>query len=184
MLTDKEIIEGCKNNDRKAQEQLYMKYAPMLLGVLIRYSRNMEEAEDILHEAFIKVFKRIHQYRKEGSFPGWLRRIMVNQALRHYKETSDHFRNLELKENIGNDISVKPDNSPYISRDELLKAIQNLPDGARTIFNLYAIEGYKHKEIAEMLDISDSTSKSQYARAKKYLQHFLSNKIKKSIHIN
>jgi RNA polymerase sigma-70 factor (ECF subfamily) len=170
MWNDEEILNGCKKDDRKAQEQLYRKYAPVLLGILCRYSRSREEAEDLLQEGFIKIFKNIHQYREEGPLLAWMRRIMINTAIRHYQSTLEEQRNVRLKDSMERKIADQDLATLNFSAEDILKVMQMLPEGFRVVFNLYAIEGYKHKEIAKRLGISVNTSKSQYARARKFLK--------------
>lgn len=177
MLSESEILKGCRNNNRKKQELLYKKYAPKLLGICFRYCKNREDAEDILQESFIKIFKNIKQFREEVLLIAWMRRIIINTAFRHYSQNNKFSFNVPLNESIGDNIQFKDNIFDKFSKDELLNAVQSLPVGFRTIFNLYAVEGYKHKEIAEMLEISENTSKSQYSRAKKILQKKLKKKI-------
>ena len=167
MFDDSEILEGCKNNERKAQEMLYNKYASILLGVLRRYSGNRAEAEDILQEGFVRIFRHIDQFRGESSLYSWMKRVVVNVALRHIQNNANYNTNLQLNENI--EIKVKDDVMSDISAEEVIKVLQQLPPGFRTIFNLYAIEGYKHKEIAEMLHISENTSKVTIFQGKKII---------------
>jgi RNA polymerase sigma factor (sigma-70 family) len=169
MWSDNEILNGCRDNDRRAQEELYRKYAPVLLGLLCRYCRNKSEAEDVLQEGFVKVFRNIDQYREEGSFLGWMRKIMLNTAIRNYQDNIQEFNKKELKESVERKMTEINLAIARFSTEDVLRLLQCLPDGFRTIFNLHAIEGYKHKDIAKKLGISVSTSKSQYTRAKKIL---------------
>jgi RNA polymerase sigma factor (sigma-70 family) len=173
MWDDSEILEGCRSNDRRAQEELYRKYAPVLLGMLCRYCRNKQEAEDILQEGFIRIFRNIDQFRSEGSFLGWMRKIMLNSAIRNYRENFNEFKKKELKESFERKLLDFNLAIAGFSNEDIIRIIQCLPDGFRTIFNLYAIDGYKHKDIAKKLGISVSTSKSQYTRAKKILLRIL-----------
>ena len=172
-----ELIDGCLKEDRRTQELLYKRYANRMWGVCLRYSRSREEAEDILQEGFMKVFDNIGKFKFEGSFEGWVRRIMVNTALRHYSKS------VFKEEKLANDEEevdalVDPDALANISEKELLRVIDELPEGYRVVFNLYVIEGYDHKEIAEMLGIAESTSRSQLTKARILLQKRL-NKDKK-----
>jgi RNA polymerase sigma factor (sigma-70 family) len=175
MMTDEEILEGCKAGNRKAQEELYRKYAPVLLGMLCRYCRNKQVAEDLLQDGFVKVFNNIEQFRYEGSLLAWMRRIMLNVAIRNYRDNLKQLKKKELKENLVKKLGELNLALSHFSTEDILKLIQCLPDGFRTIFNMYAIEGYKHREIAKKLGISVSTSKSQYARARKLLLKVLKN---------
>lgn len=173
-----ELISRLKRADRQAQKELYDKYSGLFYVICLRYSANSDEAKDILQEGFLKIFLNIKQYNGKGSFEGWMKRIIINNAINSYHK--------ELKRRYAVDIddlyNLEGDNYEIdkadFSYEELLELIQKLPKGYRTVFNLFAIEGYKHKEIAEMLNISESTSKSQYHRAKKILQTWLT-KIKK-----
>lgn len=170
------IIRLCKEKDKTAQKQLYDIYSPILFGICLRYGTDYDDAEDILQKAFIKILIKIKQYREEGSFEGWMKRIVVNTAISHYHKNKRHRQNYDI-----DDMTQAPDDfitennygTDEFTQEELLKVIQSLPEGYRTVFNMYAIEGYKHKEIAEMLDININTSKSQYSRAKRILQQKL-----------
>ncbi len=169
MISEAEIISGCVKGNKKAQKALYDKYSAKMLGVCIRYFRSIDEAEDALQEGFIKVFNNIDKFRNEGSFSGWIHRIIVNTALNYHKSNLKHYYAIdydEIQEAV-EDTKLSFDN---LSVDFLLKVIQSLPEGYRLIFNLYEIEGYTHKEIGEMLGISINTSKSQLMKAKRYLQ--------------
>ncbi len=170
-MSEEELIDKCVANDRKAQKALYDMYSPIMLGICIRYVYERSEAEDILQEGFLKVFTNIKEFAHRGSFEGWMKRIFVNTAITHYHKNIKHNKNHYQVENF----NVKDDNSfvygeSEFTRDELLKVIQSLPKGYRLVFNLYAIDGYKHREIAEMLKIDVNTSKSQYSRAKNLIR--------------
>jgi len=163
------LIRGCLDGKRSAQKQFYEYFAPKMLGVCLRYADDVEMAEDFLQEGFIKVFTNLKSYRSEGSIDGWVRRIMVNAALEILRKNDvlKHSVDIETAYSVSDDF---PDAFKQLTTSELLKHIQSLPAGFRTVFNLFAIEGYSHQEIAEMLKISEGTSKSQYARAKVWLQ--------------
>jgi len=173
MTSNDQIIEGCKNGKRHAFNMLYKKYAPLLLGVCLRYSSSKPEAEDVLQEGFIKVFKNIGSYEGRGSFEGWLKRIMVNTAINHYKSLKKHLHHEEIDNDKG--ISDETDEG-YVdaysdfSPEQLMRMINSLPDGYRMVFNLYVFEGMSHKEIAEILDFQVSTSKSQLSKARRLLR--------------
>lgn len=168
-----ELISRLKKEDKKAQKELYDKYSGLFYVICLRYSANSDEAKDFLQEGFIKIFLNIKQYNAKGSFEGWMKRIIINNAINNYHKELKRRYAVDIDEvyNLESD-NYKIDESDF-SYEELLQFVQKLPKGYRTIFNLFAIEGYKHKEIAEMLDISESTSKSQYHRAKKILQTWL-----------
>jgi len=171
---DQKIIEGCIRGKRIAQNKLYNKYATVMLGICMRYAKSRDEAEDILQEGFIKVFLKIGDFRGEGSFEGWLKRIMVNTAITHNKQNLKHQFHSDIDE-IEETLIVDQEDKPgdlgevKIPRSQLMGMIQNLPEGYRSVFNLYVFEQYTHKEIAEIMDISVNTSKSQLSKARKLL---------------
>ena len=162
----KQLIDDCKNNNRKAQEQLYRLYSPKLFAVCLKYSRNYAEAQDNLQDGFILIFKKIEQFSFKGSFEGWLKRVMINNVLQQYRNQT--FLSL-VNEDVAEDyeVEIEEDN---ISMDYLLKIIQELPDRYRLVFNLYVIDGFSHADIAEMLTINVGTSKSNLARARMILK--------------
>lgn len=162
----KQLINDCKNNNRKAQEQLYRLYSPKLFAVCLKYSRNYAEAQDNLQDGFLLIFSKIEQFSFIGSFDGWLKRVMINNVLQQYR--NETFLSL-VKEDILDDTEIEI-HDENISLDYLLKIIQELPDRYRLIFNLYVLDGYSHQEIAEMLTINIGTSKSNLARAKMILR--------------
>ena len=169
-MEEKVLIQKCRDKQRSAQKYLYDKYSPVLLGICIRYSNTFTEAEDILQEGFIKIFNNINKYSGTGSFEGWLKRIIVNTSITYYHKNLKHKYHHDITEIH----EIKIENYQYgqseFTQDELLNVIKTLPDGYRMVFNLYAIEGYKHKEISEQLGIDINTSKSQYHRARKLIQ--------------
>jgi RNA polymerase sigma-70 factor (ECF subfamily) len=150
------------------QRELYNRFAPKMYGVCLRYAANAEEAEDILQEGFIKIFNKISSYRGDGSFEGWIRRIFVNTAIEHFRKKTYLQPITENEENTveGKYLSVL-DN---LAEKDIIQMVQQLSPGYRTVFNMYVVEGYSHKQIAEMLGISEGTSKSQLSRAKLILQ--------------
>ena len=167
-VTEKELIQGCINNSQHCQEELFRRYSGKMLALCMRYARHKLEAEDLLQDGFIKVFKKLHTFRGLGSFEGWIRRIMVNTAIKNYKKMSYKLEQIGLegyKEN-----STSPTVYGKMSEQDLINVINELPDGYRMVFNLYAIEGYKHQEIAKMLNIQESTSRSQLVKARRMLQ--------------
>lgn len=171
MLPDeKPLIKACLKGDRQAQEELYRKYAPAMYVICKRYTKAQQEAEDILQESFIKAFKQLKTFKGEVSIGGWIKKIVINTALNHQRSKIYMFPMVDVDElkntTNGDDLKL----SEY-SMEELLAMINDLPESCQIIFNLCAIEGYKHREIAKMLDISEGTSKSQYHRAKQLLQH-------------
>lgn len=161
------IILGCRNNDASCQKDLYDRYAPLFLSMAIRYTCQYEEAEDVMIHAFYKIFDKIDSYRGEGSFEGWMKRIVVNEALMHIRKRTNLHLAVEINEISKLEHQNVVDKLQY---EDLLSLLDQLPDGYRTIFNLYVIEGYKHREIAKLLGISINTSKSQLILAKKRMR--------------
>ncbi|MCX6257519.1 MAG: RNA polymerase sigma factor [Bacteroidia bacterium] len=170
MVNEKQLIEGCLKQDRKAQKILYEKYSSVFLGVCSRYTRDRSEAEDVLQEAFLKIFTNIKQYAGIGSFEGWMRRIVVNTAISQFRQNVKHYYQQDITDvkesKIDENVVIDAD----FTQEELLQVIRDLPRGYQMVFNLYAVEGYMHKEIAEMLKIDVNTSKSQFSRARKIIQ--------------
>ena len=166
----KSIIRGCANGDKDAQAKLYPLYADMLFGVCLRYVRNQPDAEDVLQDTFMRVYRGINNYQGNGSFEGWLKTTCVRTALRFLERKQKLRGDVELSETSEVEDNKFPDALSNLTVSELMKEVMALPTGYRVVFNLYAIEGYKHKEIAEMLDISVGTSKSQLARARQMLK--------------
>jgi RNA polymerase sigma-70 factor (ECF subfamily) len=171
-MVEELLLEGCKQNDSSAQQELYNKYSPKMLSVCYRYAKTREDAEDMLQEGFIKVFTQIHQFESRGSLEGWILRIMVHTCINHLKKNKRFNESIDLlhAENIG----IREDYIPAtLQAKQVVESIRTLPIGYRTVLNLYAIEGYSHKEIGSMLDIEESTSRSQYTRAKSLLESIL-----------
>jgi len=165
-LIIEQLINECTKNNTKAQEQLYRLLAPKLFAVCLKYSRNYEEAQDNLQESFLVIFDKISQFKNKGSFEGWAKRVVINYTLQQYRNQ----KIFEIvSENIADESEVEIDDET-ISLDFLTKIIQELPDRYRLVFNLYVIDDYSHKEIAEMLNINIGTSKSNLARAKSILK--------------
>ncbi|PKP21266.1 MAG: RNA polymerase subunit sigma-70 [Bacteroidetes bacterium HGW-Bacteroidetes-21] len=169
MKDEKEIIDGCRKSNRRAQKMLYQSYAAKFLGICLRYAKDRQEAEDVLQDGFVKIFKRIDQYSGAGSFEGWMKRIMVNTAITNYRQNLKRYNQIPVEALAENDTECTPEDFEY-TYEELLKVVQSLPPGYRMVFNLFAIEGYPHKEIGQMMGIDVTTSKSQYSRARKILQ--------------
>lgn len=169
-----QIIEGCVAGNRNSQAMLYHHFSSKMMGVCMRYSNNYHTAEDILQEGFIKVFTYIEKYRGEGSFEGWIRRIFVNTAIEHFRKNSKMYATDDLQ-SVESSI-INEDAVSNLSAKDLVSYIQQMSPGYRTIFNMYVVEGYSHKEIAQMLGISEGTSKSQLARARGLLQKLITDK--------
>ncbi|PID95081.1 MAG: RNA polymerase subunit sigma-70 [Bacteroidetes bacterium] len=173
----KEVIEDCLKGKKRAFRKLYHRYSGLMLGICMRYARNQSEAEDILQEGFIKIYQNLKGFRFQGSFEGWMKRIMVNTALNYNRNNLKHHFHLEINEvevfsSPNETVTINKHEYPFDTED-LMKMIQALPTGYRTVFNLYIFEGYSHKEIAEMLQISENTSKSQLSKARKNLQNII-----------
>jgi len=177
MISDADLIEGCRREDRKMQYELYQRFAPKMYGVCLRYAGNSEEAEDILQEGFIKVFRKIGSFRGEGSFEGWIRRIFVNTAIEHFRRKTYLQPITEKEENTVEAQYLSVLDS--LAERDIISLVQQLSPGYRTVFNMYVVEGYTHKQIAEMLGISEGTSKSQLSRAKLILQDLVKTHIEK-----
>ncbi|HVZ25951.1 MAG TPA: sigma-70 family RNA polymerase sigma factor [Sediminibacterium sp.] len=169
MTDEYELIQGCIRQDSRSQRVLFDRYAGKMMGVCLRYANDSMEAEDMLQDAFIKVFQYIGQFKFEGAFEGWIRRIVVNTAIRHLEKKKLHFKDID--ENGPQTPQIDAQAYTQLNQAELLKLISQLPEGYRLVFNLNAIEGYSHEEIAEMLHIQPGTSRSQLVKARKMLQH-------------
>jgi RNA polymerase sigma-70 factor (ECF subfamily) len=171
-MTEELMLTGCIRNNAAAQEALYNRFSPRMLGVCYRFAKNREDAEDMLQEGFIKVFTQIHQYRNEGALEGWIRRIVVHTCINILKKNKKFADSVDIIH--ATSVHVKEDMIPSIMQaKQVVECIRTLPLGYKTVLNLYAIEGYSHKEIASMLDIEESTSRSQYTRAKAMLEEIL-----------
>lgn len=168
-LFDRQLIDACKNGDRASQKVLFDRLAPRMFPVCIRYIGNREQAEDILQDGFVTLFTRIDSFKGDGSFEGWARRIFVTTALMSLrkKDALKISDDLETARNMKAETASQTQNIGY---KELMKIVMSLPTGFRTVFNMYAIEGYSHKQIAEMLGISETTSRTQFSRARAWLQ--------------
>lgn len=169
--TEENLIEGCRRQDRNAQKSLYDRYSGKMLGLALRYVRDRMKAEDIMVTAFTRVFQRISQFKSEGSFEGWIRRIVINEALSYLRKNQGLYLETDIEQ-----AHATPDYTrlgDHLEMEDLLNMVQELPAGYRIVFNMYAIDGYSHKEIGEQLGISEGTSKSQLNRARAYLQKLL-----------
>jgi RNA polymerase sigma-70 factor (ECF subfamily) len=171
------LIIGCVKGDRFAQNKLYEKYSSKMFAVCFRYSRNREDAEDTFHEGFMKVFENIQHFKSEGSFEGWIRRIMVNTAINKYKKTSNLYSLINIDDTHIDSFDTD-DIYSQIGVKELINMVRDLPPRYQMVFNLYVFEGLKHKEIAEQLDISEGTSKSNLSDARSILQRAVNNSLK------
>ena len=168
-MTEEDLIKGCLRNEAASQKEVFDRYASRMLGVCYRFARNSADAEDILQDAFIKVFSKVKQFKSEGSFEGWIRRIVVNTAIKKYSlaRYSKELTGYEINEQLH---PADPSAYGHLSEKDLIALINRLPDGYRLIFNLNIIEGYQHEEIAEMLSIQPGTSRSQLVKARHMLQ--------------
>ncbi len=170
-MTERQLIAACKKQDRRAQQLLYDRYSPQMFGVCRRYIKERDAAEDVLVDGFFKILTNLEKYSGTGSFEGWIRRIIINQSLMHLRKHKNKYMHAELGEHLETEtkLSIEDD----LAENDVLKFLDYLPPGYRTIFNLYVIEGYKHREIAELLGISINTSKSQLILAKKRMRQLL-----------
>ncbi len=168
-----DLLAGCIREDRAYQKRLYHLYYSKMMAVSMRYTSNREEARDILHEGFMKVFKNIHRYKPQHSLESWIRRIMINTAIDHYRKNKK-FKNQVDIEYAANELDDKSNHVIHqLSAEEILKLVQQLSPAYRTVFNLYVVEGFNHREIAEKLGISEGTSKSNLAKARGKLRKML-----------
>ena len=176
-MTEEAIFQGCLKNNAAAQKELYNRYSPKMLAVCYRFAHNREDAEDMLQEGFIKVFSQLHTFQNKGAFEGWIRKIIVHTCINNLKKNKRFNDSVDLAYASG--VQIREESVPSIVQaKQVVECIRILPMGYRTVLNLYAIEGYSHKEIGDMLDIEESTSRSQYTRAKQMLEDIL---IKKKI---
>lgn len=165
---ESDLIKGCLAGNIRQQEELYNRFAPKMYAVCLRYSNNADDAQDLLQEGFIKVFRNLDKFRAEGSFEGWVRRVFVNTSIEHYRRKVNLTSTSDKEEFMIEDTHWNA--LDKLAEKDIVMLIQELSPGYRTVFNLYAVEGYSHKDIAGMLGISEGTSKSQLARAKGILQ--------------
>ncbi len=176
-MTEEVILKGCLCNDPTAQRELYNQYSPKMLAVCYRYAHNREDAEDMLQEGFIKVFLQLRTFENRGSFEGWIRKIIVHTCINILKKNKKFNESVDLIH--ASAIQIREDSVPAVVQvKQIVECIRTLPIGYRTVLNLFAIEGYSHREIAQLLDIEESTSRSQFTRAKSMLEDLL---IKKNI---
>ncbi len=167
MLSDKELVEGCLRGERSFQKALYDRFCKKMMVVCLRYAKSAAEAEDMLQEGFVRVFLGLEGFRHQSKLETWMTRVMVNTALNHHRKKMYLYPMVDVEEI---DLPDEEVSLSGIQLNQLIDMIQSLPSGCQVVFNLFAIEGYSHKEISEMLGISEGTSKSQYARARKLLQ--------------
>ena len=166
------LIEECIKGSRKAQKELYDKYNALFFSLCLLYTHTREEAEDILIMGFMEIFESLPNYKQEGSFEGWMKKILIHKAIDYFRANKKYQVNVDIEE-VETEGSIINTVVQDMDAKYILKQIQAMPDGYQQVFNLYAIEGYKHIEIAKLLNISESTSKSQYSKAKKWLQQKL-----------
>jgi len=171
-MTEEALLKGCLKNDPSAQRELYNKYSAKMLAVCYRYAHNREDAEDMLQEGFIKVFLQIHTFENRGAFEGWIRRIIVHTCINILKKNKKFNESVDLIH--ATSLHVKEESvSSIVQAKQVVECIRLLPLGYRTVLNLYAVEGFSHREIAQMLEVEESTSRSQYTRAKTMLEDIL-----------
>ena len=185
-VDDQQLAKACMDGNSKAQAMLYERHSGQMMALCLRYGRDYEEAQDMFQDGFIKVFNKLDKYDGKGPLGAWIRRTIANNALDHLRRIKREQRNISLFEvdmKADADAEVQPmeEDDPMLSADKLTELIGQMPDGYRTVFNLYAVEEYTHKEIAEQLEITESTSKTQYRKAKAYMRKLISNEIKQPI---
>ncbi|WP_235906019.1 RNA polymerase sigma factor [Ginsengibacter hankyongi] len=176
--SETDLIKGCIDGNRQMQEILYKKFSPKMYGVCLRYSGNVDDANDLLQEGFIKVFKNLLKFRGDGSFEGWMRRIFVNTSIEHFRKKVKLYNVTEVQENTIEDSDLNILDT--LAEKDIIILVNELSPGYKTVFNMHVIEGYSHKEIAGMLGITEGTSKSQLARAKGVLKKSLEKMINKA----
>lgn len=170
-MNEEILIEACLGNSPVAQRELYNRYSPKMLSVCYRFAASRQDAEDMLQEGFIKVFSQMYTFQNKGSFEGWVRRIMVHTCINMLKKNKKFTENVDVEK--AENTMVNESIPGIMQAKQVVECIRLLPLGYRTVLNLYAIEGYSHREIAEIMDIEESTSRSQYARAKVLLEQIL-----------
>ncbi len=174
-VPESDIIRGCLDNDRKMQEMLYHRFSSKMYAVCLRYCKDADAAQDLLQDGFVKIFRNLDKFRGEGSFEGWIRRIFVNTAIEHFRKSVKNYTVSDTEDVTIEDTSLTAlDN---LAEKDIIKLIQELSPGYRQVFNMYVIEGYSHKDIGEILGISEGTSKSQLARAKGILKRMVEEKL-------
>ncbi|MEY3198461.1 MAG: hypothetical protein RJA13_419 [Bacteroidota bacterium] len=171
-MDDTSLVIECVKGDSRAQRMLFERFSKKMLGVCMRYAKSTEQAEDVLQDGFIKVFSKLNDFKHDGSLEGWIRRIMVNTSLDQIRKENKLLGNISL-----DNVDYKLQNNAFVLENlaakDLMKMVQSMPVGYKVVFNMFAIEGYSHKEISEHLGISENTSKSQYSRARAYLRERL-----------
>jgi len=175
MLSEQQLIEGCLKNNRRTQKQLYDMYASKFLGMCMRYAKDRQEAEDIIQEGFLKIFARISQYSGLGSFEGWMKKTMVNTSLDYIKSKKFDKVDIDDINYLNEELFVENEAASNINSEDIMKMIQELPNASKIVFNMYIIEGYKHKEISELLNISEGTSHWHLQNARKLLMNKINN---------
>jgi len=175
MEQETKIIEGCISGKRKAQNELYSLFSSCFYGICLRYAGNRAEAQDILQEGFIKIFSKIRTFNRQGSFEGWMKRIIINTALNYLRDHARERLFIPVSEEVADmpDETIENDSPEPLPSEAMLKLVQGLPEGYRMVFNLYVFEQHTHKEIAELLGISENTSKTQLMRARLLLQKLI-----------
>jgi RNA polymerase sigma factor (sigma-70 family) len=168
-MDDFSLVNECIKGNPKAQKALFDKFAPKMFSVCLRYMKKSDEAEDVLQDSFVKIFQKLSDFKNEGVLEGWIRRIVVNSCLDQIRKNTKFLNDIQAEE-----VEYKLDQNSFIAEnlmaEDLMNLIQKMPDGYRLVFNMFAIEGYSHQEIASQLGITESTSKSQYLRARAYLR--------------
>jgi RNA polymerase sigma factor (sigma-70 family) len=172
--SENDLYLGCKQNISSIQKEVFERYSPKMYALCLRYVKETAAAEDVMIVGFMKVFERIHQFKGNGSFAGWIRRIMVNECLMYLEKEKNLYKEIGLEGILPAPVTVAPTDNFAV--EDLMKLINSLPLGYKTVFNLYALEGYSHQEIAHQLNISENTSKSQLSRARMHLQKMIASK--------
>ena len=177
-LSESDLIQGCIDGSRQTQEILYKRFSPKMYSVCLRYSGNVEDANDLLQEGFIKIFKNLEKFRGDGSFEGWIRRIFVNTSIEHFRKKVKLYNVADVQENTIEAVELNALDS--MAEKDIIFLVNELAPGYKAVFNMHVIEGYSHKEIADILGITEGTSKSQLARAKGVLKKSLEKRMNKT----
>ena len=178
-MSEADLIAGCLEGSLRHQRELYNRFSGRMMGLCMRYAGSEADAEDMLQEGFVTVFRKIDSYKGSGQLGAWIRKVVLNTALMHYRKNKKHAFAVDIDE-VGYMLESSEDSFEQLSAKDLMAMIQQLPSGCRVVFNLYAVEGFNHREIGEQLGISSGTSKSQYSRARNHLQQMIVSENKKT----
>jgi RNA polymerase sigma-70 factor (ECF subfamily) len=182
-VEDMQLVQACLDGNTRAQNQLFEKYSGQMMALCLRYGSDYDEAQDMFQNGFIKVFKKLHMFTGKGALGAWIRRTMANNALDQIRKRKREKNNVSFSDvsyQLESEVIESPfdDEEPLLSRDKIMELVQQMPTGYKTVFNMYVVEEYSHKEIAEQLEITESTSKTQYRKAKGYMRQLITEELK------